>query len=147
MAEDRINLEQSTVLLVDDAPQALDMLGSIFQGFGVKEQIKCPSAVEAVKILQQRPVDLIVIDCGDPEMDGYAFTRWLRRETPAPMRYTPVILVTGHASQSKVQEGRDCGVSQSWAWTGSAFVRVEQLDMSPCRALSSDFWVETYRSR
>nr|WP_304271292.1 response regulator [Brevundimonas naejangsanensis] len=51
------------------------------------------------------------MDCGDPEMDGYAFTRWLRRETPAPMRYTPVILVTGHASQSKVQEGRDCGVS------------------------------------
>jgi hypothetical protein len=36
MAEDRINLEQSTVLLVDDAPQALDMLGSIFLGFGVK---------------------------------------------------------------------------------------------------------------
>ncbi|WP_392354338.1 response regulator [Brevundimonas sp. LF-1] len=111
MADDRINLEQSTVLLVDDTPQALDMLGSIFQGFGVKEQIKRPSAVEAVKLLQQRPVDLIVIDCGDPEMDGYAFTRWLRRETPAPMRYTPVILVTGHASQSKVQEGRDCGVS------------------------------------
>ena len=41
----------------------------------------------------------------------------------------------------------DCGVSQSWAWTGSAFVRVGQLEMSPCRALSGDFWVETYRSR
>ena len=79
MAEDRINLEQSTVLLVDDAPQALEMRGSIFQGFGVKEQIKRPSAVEAVKLLQQRPVDLIVIDCGAPEMDCYAFTRWLRR--------------------------------------------------------------------
>ena len=111
MAEDRINLEKSTVLLVDDNPQALDMLGSIFQGFGVKEQIKRPSAAEAVKVLQERPVDLVVIDCGDPEMDGYAFTRWLRRETPAPLRYTPVILVTGHASQAKVQEGRDCGVS------------------------------------
>jgi len=111
MSEDRINLEQSTVLLVDDTPQALDMLSSIFQGFGVKEQIKCPSAVEAVKVVQQRSVDLIVIDCGDPDMDGYAFTRWLRRETPAPLRYTPVILVTGHAAQSKVQEGRDCGVS------------------------------------
>ncbi|AYG95083.1 response regulator [Brevundimonas naejangsanensis] len=111
MAEDRVNLEQSTVLLVDDNPQALDMLSSVFLGFGVKEQIKCASAVEAVKVVQKRQIDLVVIDCGDPEMDSYAFTRWLRRETPAPLRYIPVILLTGHASQAKVQEGRDCGVS------------------------------------
>src|SRR5690606_11273168 len=111
MAEDRINLEQSTVLLVDDNPQALDMLSSVFLGFGVKEQIKCASALEAQRIVQDRQIDLVVIDCGDPEMDSYAFTRWLRRETPEPLRYTPVILLTGHASHAKVQEGRDCGVS------------------------------------
>lgn len=110
-AQDRVNLEQSTVLLIDDNPQALDMLSSVFQGFGVKEQIKCASATAAVRIIQHRAVDLIVIDCADPEMDSYAFARWLRRETPAPMRFTPIMLLTGHASQSKVQEGRDCGVS------------------------------------
>ncbi|MET4685120.1 response regulator [Brevundimonas faecalis] len=108
---DRVNLEQSTVLLIDDNPQALDMLGSIFQGFGVKEQIKCPSATEGKRIIQHRSVDLIVIDCADPEMDSYAFARWLRRETPAPLRFIPVMLLTGHASEAKVQEGRDCGVS------------------------------------
>jgi CheY-like chemotaxis protein len=111
MAEERINLEQSTVLLIDDNPQALDMLSSVFLGFGVKEQIKCLSAVEGAKIIQQRAIDLVVVDCADPEMDSYAFTRWLRRETAPPLRYTPVILLTGHAAQSKVREGRDCGVS------------------------------------
>ncbi|MFK0298330.1 response regulator [Brevundimonas sp. NPDC090276] len=110
-ATDRVNLEQSTVLLIDDNPQALDMLSSVFHGFGVKEQIKCASAVEAVRIIQNRAVDLIVIDCADPAMDSYAFARWLRRETPAPLRFIPIMLLTGHASQSKVQEGRDCGVS------------------------------------
>lgn len=110
-AQDRVNLEQSTVLLIDDNPQALGMLSSVFHGFGVKEQIKCTSATAAVHIVQQRAVDLIVIDCVDPEMDSYAFARWLRRETPAPVRFTPIMLLTGHASQSKVQEGRDCGVS------------------------------------
>ncbi|WEK57174.1 MAG: response regulator [Candidatus Brevundimonas phytovorans] len=110
-AADRVNLEQSTVLLVDDNAQALDMLSSVFQGFGVKEQIKCASAVEAVRIIQNRTVDLIVIDCADPAMDSYAFARWLRRETPAPLRFIPIMLLTGHASQAKVQEGRDCGVS------------------------------------
>jgi len=110
-SKDRINLEQSTVLLIDDNQQALDLLSSVFNGFGVKEQIKCASAIEGKKIIQDRSVDLVVIDCADPEMDSYAFARWLRRETPEPMKYIPIILLTGHASQNKVKEGRDCGVS------------------------------------
>jgi len=56
-----------------------------------------------------RDVDLILIDCSMPEMDGYDFTQWLRREAPPPVRYTPMILLTGHAAQSRVHKGRDCG--------------------------------------
>lgn len=108
---ERINLEQSTILLIDDNQQALDMLSSVFHGFGVKEQIKCSSALEGKKIIQDRSVDLVVIDCADAAMDSYAFARWLRRETPAPLKHIPIILLTGHASQAKVKEGRDCGVS------------------------------------
>lgn len=108
---DRVNLARSTVLLVDHNQKSLDMLSSIFQGFGVKQQIKCGSTVEAVKIMEKREVDLVLIDCSMPEMDGYDFTSWLRREAPAPVRYTPVILLTGHAAQSKVHKGRDCGAS------------------------------------
>ncbi|RZJ39233.1 MAG: response regulator [Brevundimonas sp.] len=110
-ANARVNLEHSTVLLVDDNPKALDMLSSIFQGFGVKQQIKCESAVEAAEIVKRQPVDLILVDCSMPEMDGYDFTRWLRREMSAPARHTPVIMLTGHAAQSNVQKSRDCGAS------------------------------------
>ena len=107
----RVNLEQSSVLLIDDNPRSLDMLSSIFHGFGVKEQIKCESAMAATEILRRRMVDLILVDCSMPEMDGYDFVRWLRRETAAPLRYTPVIMLTGHAAQSKVHKSRDCGAS------------------------------------
>lgn len=108
---DRVNLGQSSVLLVDHNTKSLDMLSSIFHGFGVREQIKCGSSERAVKLVQQRDIDLILIDCSMPEMDGYDFTRWLRRETAAPLRHTPVIMLTGHAAQSKVQKSRDCGAS------------------------------------
>jgi len=110
-SDGRVNLERSTVLLIDDNPQALDMLSSVVQGFGVKEQIKCASALDAVAILNRRSVDLILVDCAMPEMDGYDFIRWLRRETPRPGCFTPVILLTGHAAQTKVHKGRDCGAS------------------------------------
>jgi CheY-like chemotaxis protein len=107
----RINLLDSSVLLIDDNPKSLDMLSSIFHGFGVREQIKCESATAAVDLLRRRIVDLIVVDCSMPEMDGYDFTRWLRREAPAPLRYTPLIMLTGHAAQSMVHKSRDCGAS------------------------------------
>ena len=108
---DRVNLAHVTVLLIDDNLQALDILSSIVQGFGVKEQIRCSSAIEASGVVKKRPVDLILVDCAMPEMDGYDFIRWLRREGPAPTRQTPVIMLTGHAAASTVHTSRDCGAS------------------------------------
>lgn len=110
-SSDSVNLEQVTVLLIDDNPQALDILSSVVQGFGVKEQVRCSSAVEASQVMKNRMVDLILVDCAMPEMDGYDFVRWLRREMPKPARLTPVIMLTGHAISTKVRKSRDCGAS------------------------------------
>ncbi len=110
-SNDRVNLEQVTVLLVDDNPRALDILSSVVQGFGVKEQIRCSSAVEASHLMKHRLVDLILVDCAMPEMDGYDFAHWLRRETPKPARLTPIIMLTGHATSAKISKSRDCGAS------------------------------------
>lgn len=108
---DRLNLDQATVLLIDDNPSALDILSSVVQSFGVREQIRCSSAVAATEIVRQRLIDLILVDCAMPEMDGYDFVRWLRRETPEPTCETPVIMLTSHATPSTVQKSRDCGAS------------------------------------
>lgn len=108
---DRVNLEQATLLLIDDNPQALDILSSVVQGFGVKEQIRCASAAAATEIVKHRQVDLILLDCAMPEMDGFDFVQWLRCETSRPVCLTPVIMLTGHAAPSKVHKSRDCGAS------------------------------------
>ena len=62
-------------------------------------------------MIRKRLVDLILVDCAMPEMDGYDFIRWLRREAPTQARQTPVIMLTGHAAASKVHKSRDCGAS------------------------------------
>lgn len=108
---ERVNLEHITVLLIDDNPQALDILSSVVQGFGVREQMRSTSALEATHILKRKPVDLIIVDCAMPEMDGYDFVKWLRREMPSPANATPVVMLTGHAASSKVFKSRDCGAS------------------------------------
>lgn len=110
-AAERINLGESTVLLIDDNARSLDLLSSLFHGFGVKEQIKCESAAAAVEVLKRRSVDLVLVDCSMPDMDGYDLTRWIRRETEAPLRYIPIIMLTGHAAQSQIYKSRDTGAS------------------------------------
>lgn len=41
----------------------------------------------------------------------------------------------------------DCGVSHTYAWTGKGFMLIGRTELSACRGLPEQFWVETYRSR
>lgn len=107
----RMNLERSVVLIVDDNPQALDLLSAMFRGFGVHRQVKSSAAADAQTVVKNRELDLIVIDTQMPGMSGYDFVRWLRREAPVEYRYTPVIMLTGHAARATVESSRDCGAN------------------------------------
>ena len=53
----RINLDRSVVLLVDDNPQALEALASMFRGFGVRKQFKATSGAEAMHFVKGGDVD------------------------------------------------------------------------------------------
>ena len=107
----RINLDRSVVLLVDDNPQALEALTAMFRGFGVRKQFKCGSGAEAMHVVKTQELDLIVIDSSMPDMDGYDFVQWLRREAPDAAKFTPAIMLTGHAARTMVEKSRDSGAN------------------------------------
>lgn len=107
----RINLDRSVVLLIEHNTQALDALNAMFRGFGVRKQFKCTSGAEAMHYVKTQEIDLIVTDASMPDMDGYDFIRWLRREAPEDRRFTPVIMLTGHAARSMVEKSRDSGAN------------------------------------
>ena len=107
----RINLERSVVLLVDDNPSALEALSAMVRGFGVRKQFKCKSGAEAMHIVKTQELDLIIIDSAMPDMDGYDFVGWLRREAQPEAVFTPVIMLTGHAARITVEKSRDSGAN------------------------------------
>lgn len=109
--EMRINLERTRLLLCDDNEQALSVESAMFRGFGMHRQYKASNAKEAMQIVGSREVDLIVMDCGMPDMDGYDFVKWLRTQGPGDAAYIPCILMTGHAAQRLVEKSRDCGAN------------------------------------
>jgi CheY-like chemotaxis protein len=81
-----------TVLVIDDSADIALMLTTILQNAGY-EAVMSTSAVEALKLADNRNFDLVISDIAMPEMDGYSLARALRSRPE--YREVPLIAVTG----------------------------------------------------
>jgi CheY-like chemotaxis protein len=105
-----VNLTAATTMVVDDSPFGLDLTCQALRGFGIRTSYTCQSAAEAMEILTDQPIDLLVVDCDMPSVDGYELVRWLRRSTKANAM-APVIMTAAHMRRSRIAEARDCGAN------------------------------------
>ncbi len=108
---DRLNLTDASVLLFDSQPEGLELLAQMFAGFGVHTPHRSTGAAEARQAIADRTFNLIIVSNASASGDGYDLVEWLRREAPAPTRFSPVILLTSHCRESDVFRGRDCGAN------------------------------------
>lgn len=107
----RINLSSANVLVVDDNPQAVELLCGVLDGFGMRRFRRAVGVDEAKEACADSVFDLILTDAQMPGVDGYEFIRWLRRSTDEQARLTPAIIITAHTRRSQVAKARDCGAN------------------------------------
>jgi CheY-like chemotaxis protein len=123
----RINLERTTILLIDN-PLGLDILSHIFYGYGARQVFRCANAAEAMKIVLERELDLIVTEALLPDQDAYDFVKAIRGlDAKSPNRFTPVMVLSAHTAVSKVHKARDCGANFFLAKPISPRVVMERL--------------------
>jgi DNA-binding response OmpR family regulator len=108
---ERVNLSTAEVLLACGDAEGLNIMSEMFAGFGVHTPRRCLSGVEARTSVQERILNLVVVDSALADEEGYDFIHWLRRSDIAPNCYAPVILITGHTKPSQIFRGRDAGAS------------------------------------
>jgi CheY-like chemotaxis protein len=72
-----VNPKNHSVLVVDDDPEQLRFLKRIIERAGFKV-VASESATEALDVLSDKQVDIIVSDYKMPEMDGFEFLQALR---------------------------------------------------------------------
>jgi diguanylate cyclase (GGDEF)-like protein len=80
--------EPPRILIVDDDPTAIEVLGDALEGLG--EVCFASSGVDALDLLTHYPVDLVLLDANMPDLDGFATCQILKQEYPN----IPVIFVT-----------------------------------------------------
>lgn len=84
--------QHATLLFVDDEPNILSALRRLFRPLGYRI-LTAESGDEALELLAQHPVDLVVSDMRMPGMDGATLLTRIREGWPDIMR----ILLTGYA--------------------------------------------------
>jgi signal transduction histidine kinase/CheY-like chemotaxis protein len=84
------------VLIVDDDPDARDLIGSVLAGAEAIPST-AESAGEALALLAEREFDVIISDVGMPDRDGYQLMRAVRALPPERGGRTPAIAVTAFA--------------------------------------------------
>ncbi len=96
------------IMVVDDDPDTVSILARHLQreGFVAIEAI---SGAECVRIAQERPVDVILLDLMMPDMDGFQVCRALK-EDPRTAEI-PVIMITARDDLDARAEGMRLGVS------------------------------------
>ena len=99
-------LPQSTVLIVDDYPQNVELLSAFLESLPVKI-VTAADGVEALEKVQQHNPDLILLDIMMPRMSGFGVCQKLKGE-PAT-RDIQVLMVTALNELGDIERATDCG--------------------------------------
>ena len=87
------------VLIVDDEPVNRLVLARMVEHLG-SQCIEASSGAEALELLRQQQVDLVLMDIQMPKMSGIEAVELLRGEA-GPNREAPVVAVTGDTTRTR----------------------------------------------
>jgi len=93
-----------SVLVVDDEEEFLETLIKRLRKRKVNVS-GAKSGAEALHMLKQHPVDVVVLDVRMPGMDGIQTLREIKRSFPL----IEVVMLTAHASMEAAAEGMELG--------------------------------------
>jgi DNA-binding NtrC family response regulator len=99
--------EKERILVVDDAPDTLEVLqrNLTSQGYQV---FTAPGVLEALRILDDTPVELVITDLKMPKVSGMDLVRHVREN----LKDTEVMMITGYATVEGAVEAVKAGAEE-----------------------------------
>jgi two-component system chemotaxis response regulator CheY len=110
-----------TIMIVDDSASLRQVVSIALKGAGY-EVVEACDGKDALSKLGGQKIHLIISDVNMPNMDGLSFVREAK-QMPA-YKFTPVIMLTTEAGETKKQEGQAAGAR---AWVVKPFQPAQML--------------------
>jgi signal transduction histidine kinase/ActR/RegA family two-component response regulator len=99
-----------TVLVVEDNPVNRIIAEEMLESLGL-DIIEAQDGIEALDVLSRRSVDLVLMDCQMPLMDGYTATMHIReRERRQRLPRTPIVALTADAYEEDAAHALEVGM-------------------------------------
>lgn len=93
----------TSILVVDDDPHIRELVGHFLQQEGL-HVIEAVDGLDALRLLADHKVDLVVLDIMMPGMDGWELCRQLRQQTDLPL-----LMLTAKGETSQIIKGFTLG--------------------------------------
>ena len=104
-----VDIESLKVLVVDDSPSARGFVRRALSNLGIAHFIECANGREAIAVLNDTQVDLVVTDYNMPELDGRGLIEFIRKSSWQSS--VPVLMVTSETEGSRLAAVEEAGVS------------------------------------
>ena len=99
------------VLIVDDSSSMRAIIRKIMKvsGFNIGELLEAADGKEAIKVLTDEWVDLVLADINMPNMNGLELISEMKKDEM--LKLIPVVMVTTEGSEKRIQESMKLGAS------------------------------------
>ncbi len=95
------------VLVIDDEEDYRIIISEVLRGAGMEVRLAVDGA-EGLRVLREKPADIVLVDWMMPRMDGEAFCRALRAEPT--LKDLPVLMLTVRQTADEELEALHFGV-------------------------------------
>jgi CheY-like chemotaxis protein len=96
------------ILLVEDDSAIGVLLNRVLHGTVSHRLIVCTSGEEALAVLREREIDLVITDCVMPGLDGLKLTEMIKAERPQ----LPVLAISAVSTQDMRQRAHSAGADR-----------------------------------
>jgi len=93
-------------LVVEDFETMRNIIAKVLDSLNIKIT-EAVNGIEALKVLDAEPIDIVLTDLVMPEMDGFELCEEIRRRPN--IRHLPVIVISTHRDAKYVVQALRCG--------------------------------------
>ncbi|NQV83689.1 MAG: response regulator [Rhodospirillales bacterium] len=105
-------LARLTYLVVDDSGFNRKLVREALGFFGVRHIIEARDGIEALEMLAENTVDLVLTDYEMPLVSGIDLTRMIRKSVEVKDPAVPIIIISEHSEKYRLREAMAAGIEE-----------------------------------